>query len=112
MKLFGSFQNRLMESNPGNLTPEVGMGATVLMYSDRYAATITEVNGKTLKCRRDKVTGSGPMGHQEWACEYNPNGREETYTLRKNGRWVLKGEPLDARSLLIGEKDEYRDWEF
>jgi hypothetical protein len=40
--MYGSLVNRLMEAS-ARPEPEVGMGATVCMWSDRHGVTITEV---------------------------------------------------------------------
>jgi hypothetical protein len=77
------------------LTPEsveVGMGATVSLWSDAYAYTIIEVkrNGKQIVMQRDKATRinrekdtfepGGFFGHtenpdgQKWEYEPNPHG--------------------------------------
>jgi hypothetical protein len=66
--------------------PEVGMGATVLHYTDREAGTITYVH---------------------------PNGRKLTFTLRANGRWVLAGQGLHKGTRLhIGDRAHYHDYSF
>jgi hypothetical protein len=37
----------------------------------------------------------------------------ETFTLRSNGRWVRKGQPMSSRSTLtIGTRSVYRDPSF
>ena len=43
MKLQGSFYNYLMGNN--DTLPEVGKGGTILMYSDRHAFEVLEING-------------------------------------------------------------------
>lgn len=48
MKFYGSLNNRLME-NTLQVLPEVGMGATVTLYSDRHAYTIKELSKETVK---------------------------------------------------------------
>jgi hypothetical protein len=65
-------------------TPAVGMDATIQVGSDRYAATVVVVanNGRT-------VTAA----HQG-------SGRTSTFTLRHNGRFVLKGAELRANMTL------------
>jgi hypothetical protein len=42
MRVFGNLMNRIAETAKPPV-PEVGMGATILMYSDRHAATVIEI---------------------------------------------------------------------
>lgn len=101
-----------------NTVPEVGMGATILMYSDRYAATIVRVheNGKTVYVQRDhavRTDSNGISESQEYQYSPNANATIETYTLRSNGRWIRKGESMKhGTGLSIGSRDEYYDFSF
>ena len=94
---------------------EVGQGATVCLYSDRLAGTIIEVNksGKTVRWREDnyKITkGSTQDGSAEY--EYTPSApnenREYTFTLRKNGRFIRKGDDMTGITLIPG-RSRYHD---
>lgn len=87
----GLFQNQLMSNNSSK--PEVGKGATQLMYSDRHCFEVVEVSkdGKTVKmqdlqARHDK-TKEGGQGHQNWIFE--PTGNFTT-VVWKNGSWKVK----------------------
>ena len=66
-KLEGSFTNYLMGNNSS--VPEVGKGATLLMYSDRYPYEVLEVSNDGKRCviraMNHKAIGEG-MGHQDW----------------------------------------------
>ena len=90
----GSFYNNLY-SNSKQIKPEVGMGATELMWTDRNAYTIIQVlNDKTIVVQRDDVKRIGPKlmsDSQEYS--YTPNTNNNTYvvTLRNNGKWVTRG---------------------
>jgi hypothetical protein len=98
--------------------PEVGMGATVLHYTDREAGTITYVhpNGRALIFQRDKATRTDSNGMSEcqsYRYEPDPNGRKLTFTLRANGRWVLAGQGLHKGTRLhIGDRAHYHDYSF
>ena len=47
MRIFGNLTNRIAETvRPA--VPQVGMGATILFYSDRAACTIIDVKGKRI----------------------------------------------------------------
>ena len=103
------------------LEPEVGMGATVLYWTDRSAATIMKVsdNKKSIWISHDKairVDKNGMSDAQEYTYETlnvdNPDLWEE-YTLRKNGKYYKKGDTIrSCPSLLIGSRREYYDYSF
>lgn len=94
------------------------MGATVLYWTDRRAATIVWVSpsGKSLKIRGDKAIRTDSYGMsdaQSYRYEPQPDAPEVEYTLRKDGRWIRKGQPMrGSASLLIGVRDEYYDYSF
>lgn len=116
----------LSRATEGQPVPEVGMGATILMASDRHAATIVEVFGigkaAAVKVRRDiatVVSGLRHDGSAEYAFERDPEGVERTYKfdgvrwreIRRNaetGRWII----TDNTSLRIGSRSEYYDPSF
>ncbi len=115
-KWYGSLTNRLMTDSLQKV-PVVGMGATVLMHSDRKAVTIVSVseNGKSLEITRDnakRIDNNGMCETQEYEYTQRPDGQRTTYTKRKNGSWVRKGEPMHGQGLLIGERDEYYDFSY
>lgn len=100
------------------VVPVVGMGATVLMLSDRHPATIVEVskNLRKVTIQEDRfsvVSGSVMDGSASYDFKANPEASRETYTLRKNGRYVREGESLkNGTGLRIGERDRYYDPHF
>ena len=116
----------LSRATDGQPIPEIGMGATILMVSDRQAATIVDVfsiNKETaVKVQRDiatVVSGSRHDGSAEYAFERDPEGTERTYKFdgvrwrqirqnAKTGRWII----TDNTSLRIGSRSEYYDPSF
>ncbi|MDC7784788.1 hypothetical protein PQJ75_00785 [Rhodoplanes sp. TEM] len=112
----------------GQPTPEVGMGATVLSWTDRYAATIYEVekSGRAVLVRvsRDTakvVSGSAHDGSAEYAFTPNAQGTKATFRQRKDGTWeevywnreTRRWKRHDGGSgLLIGRCEEHRDPSF
>lgn len=118
MRLYGSLTNRIMETiKPA--TPVVGMGATILYYSDRRAATIVEVskNKKTVVVQRDYAQRTDNFGMTDsgqcYAYSPNPYTEKQTFTLRKNGTYVRQGDALRNGAILrIGERDEHHDFSF
>lgn len=122
MRLFGSFNNRVMESGSAAVAPVVGMGVTVILYSDRHAATITEVVGnakhepRTVTVQYDNAIRTDSYGmsdSQDYRYEADLNGRVEVYTLRRNGRWVRRGEgSKSGTSIALDVRDHHHDFGF
>lgn len=103
------------------IVPTVGMGASYGAGSDSYPATIIEVSksGKQLTIQHDEiiVTGEWAQGEYEaktYSTIENPEGATAVYTLRKNGRWILKGQPISAWycALSIGQRRYRQDPHF
>jgi hypothetical protein len=113
-QIFGSSVN-LFASNSKSKTPEIGMGGTVLMWSDRHAVTVTRINtDKKITVTRDIVKRVDTNGMSESQIyEYTPDPTHRityTFTLRKDGRWKELGgtNPI----LILGHKEEYYDYSF
>lgn len=117
-----SLINRLIESSK-NPEPEVGMGATVIMWTDRKAVTITEVINyksgpkagtvravKTRPCRAIRTDENGMSDAQSYRYEEMPDAPEATWTRRQDGSFRPVGEQY--RVLAIGFRDEYYDYSF
>lgn len=115
MRVYGNLMNRIAETVAPR-APEIGMGATVLMWSDRYAATVEKIDGKRVTLREDKAIRTDKNGMSEcqsYRFEPNPNGREFVVTLRKNGTYVVEGEAMKNGTIVrIGERDYYHDFSF
>lgn len=115
---FGSLSN-LIAADSRSHSPEVGIGATMLSWTDRHAATVVSVSGdgQEVGVQRDiarRVDGGGPTdGGQRYEYTRDPDARIDTYTLRRNGNWVRKGEPMrNGAVLMIGARDEFYDFTF
>jgi hypothetical protein len=115
----GSLQNLIAaNATKGAPTPEVGMGATILHWTDRTAATIIDVspNGKTITVQEDTATRSDSHGMsdaQSYDYASNPDGATHVYTLRKNGKYVKQGNPLKGgQTVAIGYRRQYHDYSF
>jgi hypothetical protein len=124
----GSVINHLYaRSTIGQPVPAYGMGATELLWSDRHACTITNVQlvrGKTIiTVQRDYakvVSGSAHDGSAAYEYAPNPNGSESHYRLEANGNWqgvVISQQTgrwgkAGSRGLRIGERQEYYDPSF
>lgn len=111
----------------GQPEPVVGMGATVLLWSDRHAATITnvqQVRGKLIVTvqndRATLVAGSSHDGSAEYRYSRNPGGSENHFRREDDGRWqrvVINRQTgrwgkVSGSGLRIGEREEYLDPSF
>lgn len=100
------------------LKPEVGMGVTRLGWTDRDPYTVVEIlNDKEIVVQADKATRTDTNGMsevQKYTFSPDPNGRKVTLTLRKDGRWIAKGEKSGrhATGWRIGERMKYYDHSF
>lgn len=113
--------NSILSNIKGSPKPTVGMGATMLYASDRSPCTIIKVSklGKSVVVIYDDYKGvDGKVeiipASKEKIEEAIKNDRGLEYTLRKNGRWILKGSDMNSQStaLLIGYRDYYYDLSF
>ena len=83
------------------VVPKVDMGATIYLHSDSHAATIVAVynRGRSVCVKRDIARPTKMNAFTEdqgYEYEPDPNGAMYEFTLRQNGRWVLKGDPMRA----------------
>lgn len=115
----GSLINCLADNTPVKADPKVGDGATVVAWSDRHAATVTDVrktaSGKlVVTVQADKATrtdGNGMSDSQSYSYEPDPNGRTYTFSQRKDGVLREKGSN-GGYTLWLGCRDEYYDYSF
>lgn len=111
----------------GQPEPVVGMGATMLLWADRSACTIVnvqQVRGKTIvTVQRDRakvVAGSSHDGSAEYEYGRNPFATEYHFRREADGRWqqvVINRQTgrwgkVDGLGLRIGVRDEYCDPSF
>ncbi len=109
----------------GQPEPVVGMGATILAWTDRYAATITFVTllrGRRIvwvvRDRAKRIDSNGLSECQEY--EYTPDDRApiHVYMQQLNGGWAevefnsetQRYRKTGGNGLRIGERREYRDF--
>lgn len=104
----GSLINSVMASAP---VPAVGMGATLLGWSDRHAATVVAVSasGKTCKVQQDhakRVDKNGMSEMQQY--EFSPNPNAPVLVVRKTKRGWMSG----GLRVALGHRSEYYDFSF
>ena len=105
-----SMANYLMSGTRGQPAPKVGMGATILMWSDRHAATIVKVTPTQVHVQRDKATridSNGMSEAQHYAYEADSSAPVEVFRRSKTGAYKCNGSQLR-----IGTRDEYYDFSF
>jgi hypothetical protein len=111
----------------GQPEPVAGMGATILMWTDRQAATVFRVfkagAAVIIETRDDKqtvISGSSHDGSAEWGFKTNVRGSARYFRRASNGMWqaVRKNEATgrwiktNGNGLRLGERDTYRDPSF
>ena len=108
-----------IEGNCKPAVPVVGMGATILCWTDRLPATVRAVSktGRELKFTEDKATlvsGSTMSESQEWRYETTPASdclNAQTAKLDKRGRWRIctSDGKMGSGVLSVGHRDKYHD---
>jgi hypothetical protein len=102
----GGFINQLMANN--DTLPEVGLGATILHYTDRSVCDVVAVSDDKTKCTIQELRAvadkSKPcdFGHQNWLFEKTDN----VYELQwRNGAWRRKYESIEFTADYLNELD-------
>lgn len=104
----GSLMNHLMAG--GRIEPAVGMGATILCWTDRHAATIVRVTRCQVHVQYDNAKRTDENGMSEcqtYAYTPNPNGAVVVFRKTKRG-WRSRC----GNGLLVGERCHYHDFSF
>lgn len=116
---YGNLNNRFLERAGNNTIPQVGMGVTECLWSDRHPYEIIEVKDnrhitiRGLRARR--IDDNGFSECQEY--EYFSDPEAPVYRLYKNkkGRWVRrvgKNGVDNSSGWYIGRAEEYYDFTF
>lgn len=92
----GSYRNHRLATNvQGQPEPIVGMGVTMLHWTDRSAGTIQRVfkigKATAIECTRDtavRIDKNGMSESQEYRYSTRPDGDRSTYRQGANGMWV------------------------
>jgi len=109
---YGSLQNAI-GNQTRSLKPEVGMGVTELMYSDRHPYTVTAISTpRRIQVKPDRATRTDKNGCgecQEYTYETENDAPPITLFLNKFGRWKRVGD-AQGSTYLIGRREEYYDF--
>lgn len=103
--------NHLMSGHVGGPVPTVGMGLTVLHWTDRSAGTIVRVSpsGKTFWFTDDTVTrtdSNGMSESQDYTYTSNPASKVHAARLTTRG-WKSEGHGIS-----VGYRRAYHDYSF
>ena len=124
MAQYGSLINALSDGVAA-FDPEVGMGATVLMWSDRQPATIVKIERYKSGASKGEVSAvwitidkatrtdmNGMSDAQSYAYETVEDAFRQRWTRRKDGRFKRTGSGGSGPSLRIGSREKYHDFSF
>jgi hypothetical protein len=123
----GSLVNHIQSrATIGQPVPEVGMGATILGWTDRYPATIIDVQiikGRvyvTVQEDHAKMISGDYYNPGEYEFTRNPAASFQTWRTTENGMW--EGTLFNAKTkrwvknrgngLRVGDRDRYNDPHF
>ena len=126
-KFHGSVHNRVLSSRVPKVKPEVGMGVTECLWSDRYAWEIVEVIDEKHAIIRKMDAKCKDWYAGDWEVFPDPNG-EIRHLVFRYGRWrdllwdevwedgrVVSRTPsrrLGTNGWRLGSAEEYRDPSF
>ena len=102
----GSLINYL-SSGSKSPAPVIGMGGTVLHWTDRHAVTVVSiaVGGKSILTRDDiaiRTDANGMSDAQSYSFEQDPNGAERRWKLANDGTWRAAQTSASGRVLFVG----------
>jgi hypothetical protein len=94
-------------------TPTVGMGATSGAGSDRYPYTVVEIlSHRRIVLQRDSYKCTD-YDKQTYDIYRDADGGTYEATLRKDGTWVLDGDPLrHGQRFWLGHRSVYQNPSF
>jgi hypothetical protein len=121
-----SLQSNMMHAAvKGAPAPTVGMGVTILYWTDRHVGTIVKVISHSEIHFTSDDTVADPskplaMGHQEWIHTPNPNGPIVIGKKAKDGKWYIAHKTPTGQMrvnkhctpLAVGVKNYRYDWSF
>ena len=109
----GRYESARVYARPRD--PEVGMGATVYVGTDRWAGTIVKVSPslKRVQIQLDKVwrTRNWTQENQQYLYALDPDGDVKAATYRPEGLWRIQGVRTWG-ACVFGRRDYYQDPEF
>lgn len=114
--------SRMVKGQP---VPTVGMGATILSWTDRHGATIVDVRkaGQYIAVTRDdckRTDNNGMSEDQTYSYTTRPDGAKQWYKRETDGRWsevifnpnTGRFKKTGGAGLRLGVRDSYHDYSF
>ncbi len=102
----GSLINHLMAQS--GAVPEIGMGATICGWTDRYPATIVKITKTQVHVQEDNYKRIDNRGYytedQEYEYSRNPDAYVQIFRMTKRGLRSKSGNGLS-----IGHRNRYND---
>jgi len=94
--------------------PEIGMGVTLAIGSDRFPGTIIDISssGKRITFQEDiasRIDNNGMSESQDYIFQIDPQGTIHTASLRKDNSWRITN---SKTPVYIGKRDKYYDFSF
>jgi len=113
---YGSLDNILEEGIIVDNKIEIGIGVTMLNWTDRTPGTIIEVDPKCkwIKIQEDsykRIDNLGMSDSQDYEYSRNLNGSVKTYKKNRLGKYTDNGKK-DGCGLIIGYRERYYDYSF
>ena len=84
-----------------NLVPRVGLGCTICYYSDKRAATVTEIISPCKIAVRFNETKCKDYYNSSYEFLDELEGESKIFTKRRNGFWVAEGQAYKDGVLLM-----------
>ena len=113
-----SLMNYAMATAPKPNTISVGDAATVLMWTDRDAGTVIEVEEGRIVVQCDharRIDKSGPIERQSYSYSPDPTGRCFTFFPvsrgTQKGQWRENGS-ANGFGVVFGVRDQFHDYSF
>lgn len=113
MAMYGSLQNRLAERSVQPM-PEVGMGVTECLWTDRRAYEIIEVKDEKHITIRRMGTKCKDYYAGDWEVYSDPTQKDirRLYKTKKGWRERIGKNGLGDTKYVVGYADEYEDPSF
>lgn len=93
--------------------PRVGLPCTVYFYTDRHAATVTQIISPKKVAVRDNQVECLDYYAGRYKILPELEGDERIFTKRSNGKWIMEGQhSKDGVRLLLHYQSHYIDPEF
>ena len=120
----GSLQNVLLANSRNRIEPEVGMGGTLVYWTDRHACTVAVVHGPDLiEVQQDhavRVDKNGLSESQTYTFERDANAPLRLFKRDRKGWWRRAERRPDGRivfletvaGLQICARNQYEDPHF